>query len=92
MDAIVAPVFKLVDLSRLYTTRLEQLGTNLTGRVHSTKLKDRIMTYFPDLEEHKSGRDVLLAFNKDVGSALQKGCGVCLARAANIVRRDIMKV
>ncbi|KAJ8396338.1 hypothetical protein AAFF_G00019150 [Aldrovandia affinis] len=99
MDALVAPVFKLVDLTRLYTTRLEQLGTVLTGRVHSTKLKDRIITYFPDLEEHKSGRDIMLAFNQDVGSALQKACehdadseGVCLARAANIVRRDMLKM
>ncbi|XP_062605131.1 uncharacterized protein LOC134266937 [Saccostrea cucullata] len=99
MNDLVAPVFKLVDLSKLYTTRMEQLGTIMTGRVHSTKLKDRIMTYFPDLEEHKSGRDVLLAFNENIGSALKKACyqdtdndGVCLARAANIVRRDMLKL
>ena len=99
MDALVAPVFKLVDLIRLYTTRLEQLGTVLTGRVQSTKLKNRIMTYSPDLEEYKSGRDILLAFNQDVGSALQKACehntdsdGACLARAANIVRKGMLKM
>ena len=99
MEALVAPVFKLVDLTRLYTTRLEQLGTKVTGRVHSTKLKDRIMIYFPDMVEHKSGRDVLLAFKQDVGSALHKACeqdadseGVSLARAANIVRRDMLNM
>ena len=60
----MSPVFKLADLTSLYTTRLEQLGTVLTGRVHSTKLKDRIMTYFSDMEEHKRGQDILLAFNQ----------------------------
>ena len=50
-DALVAPVFVLADLAALYTMRMEQLGTIITGRVHSTKL--------PDLEEHKQGRDVL---------------------------------
>ena len=41
-DALVAPVFVLADLAALYTTRMEQLGTIMTGRVHSTKLKNRI--------------------------------------------------
>lgn len=40
MDALMVLVFKLVDLIKLYTTRLELLGTVLTRRVHSTKLKD----------------------------------------------------
>ena len=98
-DALVAPVFVLADLAALYTTRMEQLGTIMTERVHSTKLKNRILRYFPDLEEHKQGRDVLLAFNQDLGSALQKACGqdadddaIHLARAANIVRRDMLKM
>ena len=37
------------------------------GRVHSTKLKDRILShYFPDMEieAHKQGRDVALIYNK----------------------------
>ena len=96
MDALVAPVFKLAVITNLYNNQLKQFGTVLTGRVHSTKLKYRIMTYFPDIEEHKPGRDVLLAFNVDMGSALSKACeheadsdGVHLARAANIVRRDM---
>ena len=98
-DALVAPVFVLAYLTALYTTRMEQLGTIMTGRVHSTKLKNQILRYFPDLEEHKQGRDVLLAFNQDLGSALQKACGqdadddaIHLARAANIVRRDMLKI
>ena len=93
MDTSVAPVFKLTDLVHLYSTRLQ-----VVGRVHSTKLKDRILNYFQDMEAHKRGRDVVLIFNEDVGSALNKACehdsnndAIHLARAANIVRRDMFK-
>ena len=57
------------------------------------------MTYFSDIEQHKCGRDILLAFNQDFGSALHKACeddadsdGVSLARAANIVQADMLKM
>lgn len=87
MDDLVAPIFKLTDLVNLYITRLKQLWTEIVGRIHSTKLKDRILGYFLDVEAHKQGQDV--------GSTLNKACkddadndAVHLARAANIVRRD----
>ena len=35
----IVPVFKLKDLVRMYSTRVEQLGTSLNGRVNSTHLK-----------------------------------------------------
>lgn len=77
---------------------MKQLGTDVVGRVHSTKLKDRILGYFQEMEAHKKGRDMILVFNKDVGAALKKACdhdadndAVHLARAANIVRRDMFK-
>ena len=53
IDSHVAPVFKLADLTSLYSNRLKQLGTVLPGRVHSTKLKYRIMAHFKDMEEQK---------------------------------------
>ncbi|KAG0721176.1 hypothetical protein GWK47_046968 [Chionoecetes opilio] len=99
MDSLVAPVFKLSDLVDLCTTRLEQLGTDVAGRVHSTDLKKRVLAYFPDMEAHKQGRDVVLISHEDVGQALRKACehdadgdAVHLARAANIVRRDMFKM
>ena len=73
------------ELTKLYTKRLEQLGTTITVRVHSTKLKDRILSYFPD--------------NKDIREALHKACehdndneAITLSRAASIVRRDMLKM
>ena len=52
MDSLVAPVFKLTDLASLYSSRLEQLGTHVTGCVHSIRLKNRILSHFPDMNAH----------------------------------------
>ena len=38
----IAPVFKLSDLAQLYKTRLEQLGVEVDGRVHTSRLKLRL--------------------------------------------------
>lgn len=98
LDDAIAPVFKLSDLLSMYKARLEQLGTITTGRIHSTRLKERILSYFPDLHSIKQGREVLLVFNEDVGNALGKACeydadndAVYLARAATIVRKEMFK-
>ena len=51
------------------------------------------------MEAHKQGHEVVLVCNKDVGSAIRKACerdldndAVHLAKAANIVRRDMFKM
>ena len=95
----VVPVFTLTDLANMCINRLEQLGSDVAGRVHSTRLKERILAYFPDMEAHKQGREVVLVCNKDVGSAKRKACerdvnndAVHLAKVANIVRKDRFKM
>lgn len=94
----VAPVFKLSDLIKLYSTRLHQLGVEEV-QPHSTRFKDRILAQLPNLRAHREGRDILFAFDEDVGPALRKAChknfddeAVCLARAAKIVRREIFEL
>ena len=67
----VVPVFILADLVSLYTARLKQLGTTQESRVHSTRLKERILSYFPDMQVHKQGRNVILIAHDDIGSALE---------------------
>ena len=86
-----APVFRLADLAKLYTTRMEHIGVALCKKVNSTRLKERLLAQLPG---QSKGRDVLLAFDEDIGEALGKACGqdcdteaVHLARAAQIVRR-----
>ncbi|KAG7162446.1 hypothetical protein Hamer_G007990 [Homarus americanus] len=95
-DKISAPVFKLSDLVKLYTQRMEEHGIKLNQRVHSTLLKERILAQFPNMQEHNKGRDILLAFEDDLGDALEKACeyehdndAVHLLRAAQIMRRDM---
>ena len=96
LDEERAPVFKLSDLAQLYTSRLEQLGVKLDAKVHTTRLKQRLLGYFTDMQAQKNGRDVLLAFEEDIGTALTKACeldsdndAIHLARAAKIVRNHM---
>ena len=62
--------FKLADLARLYKTRLEQLGVYVPERFNSTCLKERILQQCPALHASKKGRDVILAFEDDNGTAI----------------------
>ncbi|KAG0715668.1 hypothetical protein GWK47_011424 [Chionoecetes opilio] len=87
-----APVFKLSDVANLYKTRLEQLGATVTNKIHTTRLKDRLLSVLPDLRAHSQGRDTLLLFEKDIGPALKKACdhdsdAMHLVRAAQVARR-----
>lgn len=88
-------VFRLADLARMYHLRLKDFGI-VSGRVHSGRLKTRLLAHFPDLQAHTSGRDVMLTFADDIASTLKEiyteTCddeAVHLAKAARIVRRDL---
>ena len=64
-------VFKLADLVSLYKQRLEQFGIGSSeSDTHPTRLKEKLLAEIPELEAHRSGRHILLAFQKDVGFAL----------------------
>lgn len=89
-------VFKLADLVKIYSTSLMRLGVENT-QIHSTDLKKRILAQIPDLQAHKEGRDVLLAFDKDIACTLQQATktlssdddAMILSKAKEIIRRDI---
>ena len=72
IDEDLAVVFKLADLVKLLSARLQQFGIEQDTRPHSTDLNSRIVAHFPDLKAYKEGRDVLLAFDRDMGAALRK--------------------
>ena len=95
----VAPIFKLTDLLQLYTDRLIELGVDVTGRIHSTDLKNRILANVPGLNAYKQGRDVMLSFYDDIGHVLRDAClddaddeAICLAKAAHIIRREMLEI
>ena len=55
-----APVFKLSDMANLYKTRHEQLDATVTNRMHTARLKDKLLYVLLDLRAHSQGRDTLL--------------------------------
>ena len=49
------------------------------------------------LSEYKAGREVILTFNKESGNAIFDACdfqddGVCLAKAASIIRKELINI
>lgn len=74
MEQKISPVFKLADLAKLYQTRLEELGCSTGCRVHTSRLKQRLLLAFPDIKTYMQGRSVMLTFDEDIGAALQKAC------------------
>ena len=93
-DKDIAPTFKLTDMGQLYRARLEQFGVTVKNRIHTTRLKLRLLSALPDLRESSDGRDVRLAFQNDIGPALRKACdhdseAMHLVRAAQVVRKEM---
>ena len=87
-------VFKLNDLKKLLICNIKRYGVS-PDAIHSTRLKEQLLKHVPDLQAYKKGRDVLLSFQGEIGEALFDAClhslqddGMCLARAAEIIRND----
>ena len=55
---------------------------------------EQILAEMPEMEAFKNGRDVTIAFRKDVGPALSQACrnseAIILARAAKVLRRHML--
>lgn len=84
-------VFKLTDLTDLMTRRMEQLGLK-EPQIHKTRLKEQLLDRLPELQAHKTGRQVILAFKDDVGPALSKAFKLTdVSRTAQLVRNDILE-
>ena len=89
-------MFKLGDLKLLYLQRLKEYGCLdvCMENIHSTRLKEKILSPIPELHESKKGRDVVLTFKDEVGFAIYKACkqdfeedGICLSSAAEYSQR-----
>ena len=89
-------MLKLSDLVKFFFSKKQELGIEC-GKINATRLKDRVLSAFPVLTAHTQGRDVLLALKHKIGGLLkeakEKDCEAWhLAKAANIVRRDILHI
>ncbi|CAE1171218.1 unnamed protein product [Acanthosepion pharaonis] len=87
-------VFQLAGLDSPYKLRLEQLGVD-SPNVHSTRLKEQLLARIPELEAHKKGHDVLLAFKADIGPVLHEASqysnALHLSKAADILRKEMLQ-
>ncbi len=98
-DECANRIFCLADLIKLYKTRLEQLGEDTTERIHSTRLKDKLLERIPNLQANPSKNGTILSFKADIGDLLYRNCrqttdsnAVTLMHASNIVREEILKI
>jgi len=90
-------VLKLSDLVKFYSSKLSEFGGEHPDRINVTRLKTRVLTAFPDLTTHAQGREVLLVLSHEIGDVLLEAKNrdseaFCLAKAAMIVRREILQV
>ena len=88
------PVFKLSDSTKHYHSSLQDLGLTVQTRIHSTRFKQRLVAQFEDIAAYNEGREVILAFNSDIGEVISTAAstnyddnGYILAKAASILRR-----
>ena len=95
-DVGIVPVFKLSEMTKLYTERLRQLGVEVSSRINSTRLKERLLSAVPDLRAHVKGKEIFLTYENDVGNVINLACennfdsdAMILAKAARIVRREL---
>ena len=88
------PVFYLKELKNLYVRQMKYHGYAVEYE-HSTRFKEKILKHNPELTKHKMGRDVILTLKDNCGKAIFEVCelqndGICLERAARIVRKEIL--
>ena len=89
-------VLTLSELVKFYQCKLKEVGAE-GGKTNATRLKKRVLEAVPDLTAHPEGRQVILASRHDLGGILTEAKrrdsdAWCLARAAHVVRKDILKV
>ena len=90
-------IFKLASLCKTYDELLQQLGETNAGRIHSTRLKEKILANMPDMKAHADGHNVFLSFDVDIARILQVEMAIdcdeeaaALSLASKIIRRDII--
>lgn len=89
-------VLTLAELVKFYQCKLKEVGAE-NGKTNATRLRERVLEAVPDLTAHPEGRQVILASRHDIGGILPEAKrrdsdAWYLARAAHIVRKDILKV
>ena len=85
-----------LQIAFIYKTRLEQLGADVEGWMHTSRLKERLLSVLPDFQAHSQGKCIILTFDEDIGSVLWKACNIDddsmhLARTAQVMRKEMFE-
>lgn len=87
--------FKFSALHQLYEERVRYLGVE--KETNRTQFKEKVLAYFPQAQEQSDGKHKILVFNqgmqqimKQVMACDYEGDALLLAKAAKIVRKDIV--
>ena len=87
-------VFRLAELRDMYSSCL---GLDVSDWVHSTVFKEGLLGNNSGLQANKKGRDIFLAFNDKVATALQQAWErdfddevITLHMTTRIIRRDML--
>jgi len=86
--------FGLVKLSHMKNLYIQNLKCE-ESHIHSTRLKERLLMMNNQISAHTLGRNVVFAWNNDVGPALRDARSklgedeAVLSKAASILRREI---
>ena len=66
-----------------------------TNPVHATRLKEQLLAEISELEAHKQGRHVSLAFKEDVGNVLSEAISyseaLIVTKVAKILRTKMLE-
>ena len=65
-------IFKLSDLAKLYRDRLRQFKPD--SKVHSTRLKERLLHNLSGLRSETRGQNIFLVFEEDMGDVVFQAC------------------
>ena len=93
------PVFRLQDLMSMYKNQmLKYVALQKDAeRVHSTRLKLKLLEHVPGLCEAKDGRNVLFTLDSEVGRAVFETCNknkhndrIIITKAAHILRKQLL--
>ncbi|XP_066951852.1 uncharacterized protein [Macrobrachium rosenbergii] len=64
--------------------------------VNATRLKERILFHAPEVQAYKNGRDMVIAFQKDIGPVLPSDTinydeAILISKTADILRKKMLQ-
>lgn len=89
-------VFRMGQLRKLYKSRLTQLlGREPEGEIQTQRFRQKILTHFTDLKEHKSGKEYILLPNNlnvmnNINNSDQDEDALAVNRFVKNVRKTIL--